>query len=161
MEHAAPAWAHALEASALGALMRESAWLYPAANVLHVLAVGVLIGTALAFDLRLLGMGRRLIGAEGAVRYLSPLAAGALLLAIPMGFLVFVADAGPLSTNPILWAKFVLIALGVINAVLFRVFWTARLATWDEQPPPLGRLQARISALGWLAAAYGRLIAYL
>ncbi|WP_114377164.1 hypothetical protein [Elioraea thermophila] len=53
-----PAWAVALEASALGRFAREDLLLYPAASVLHVLGVGLLVGAILAFDLRVLGFGR-------------------------------------------------------------------------------------------------------
>ena len=58
MEHgtgAGPAWTLALEHSALGKTMRQAMWLYPIANVLHVLAVVAMIGSILAFDLRLMG----------------------------------------------------------------------------------------------------------
>jgi len=163
MEHAGePAWAAALEASALGVLMRESTWLYPTANVLHVLAVAVLVGAALALDLRLLGVGRRLVPAEGAVRLLAPLAAGALALALPMGVLLFAADAGPLAGNVMLQAKLVLVAAGIANALLFQALWRRRLGTWDADAPAPARLQAAASAGGWIAAAAcGRLIAYL
>jgi hypothetical protein len=36
--------------------MRESLWLYPLAGVLHVIAIGLLLGSIVAFDVRVLGV---------------------------------------------------------------------------------------------------------
>ena len=63
MEHGTgtgPAWALALEHSALGETLRQAMWLYPIANVLHVLAVVAMVGSILAFDLRLMGAAKSL-----------------------------------------------------------------------------------------------------
>jgi hypothetical protein len=74
---------------------------------------------------------------------------------------MFSADAGPLVDNPLLQVKLLLIALGIANALLFRLLWSDRLDEWDLVRPPFGRLQAALSALCWLTAGtLGRLIAY-
>jgi hypothetical protein len=74
---------------------------------------------------------------------------------------MFAADAGPLLDNPVLQVKLLLIALGIANALLFRLLWSDRLDEWDLVRPRTGRLQAALSALCWLAAGtLGRLIAY-
>src|SRR5690606_22826826 len=65
------------------------------------------------------------------------------------GFLRFSADAGPLLANGIMQAKPWFIALGVVNAVLFRALWNERLAQWDIAPPILGRAQALASIAIW------------
>ena len=44
-----------------------------------------------------------------------------LVVAIITGIPLFAADAGPLATNPLMMAKLALLALGIANAVLFRV----------------------------------------
>jgi len=157
----APAWASALEASALGAFVRDSSWLYPTANLVHVLGIAILLGAILALDLRLLGLGRSTIALPGAARYLSPLAAAGLALAVPGGFLLFAADAGPMAAHPVMQAKAVLIALGLANVALFHALWWRRLDTWDAAPPAAGRAMALLSIVAWLgAAACGRLAAY-
>ena len=60
MEHAGPAWALWLEHSALGEYARHSWWLYPLCGVVHLIGLGLLVGSILAVDLRLLGIARRL-----------------------------------------------------------------------------------------------------
>jgi len=155
------AWAAALEASALGAWMRGSPWAYPAANLVHLLGLVLLLGSMILLDLRLLGAGRR-VPLPDASALLTPLAVAGLVLLLGSGALLFTADAGPLSAQPLLQLKLLWIALGLANAVLFRGWWSGRIAGWDDNPPMLGRVQAAASLLIWLGvAAMGRLIAYV
>ena len=46
----------ALEATPFGAAIRESLWLFPAIETVHLLGMALLIATIAAFDLRLLGV---------------------------------------------------------------------------------------------------------
>lgn len=163
MEHgtAAPGWAAALEASGLGEAMRGSMLLYPAANVIHVFAVLLLVGPIIALDLRLLGVARR-IDAAALDSFLTRFAYVALPVIVVTGFSLFSADATALVGNPSFRIKLLLVATGLANAVLFRLLWRQRLVLWDIAAPPLGRIQAAGSIVLWLAAvAGGRLIAYV
>jgi hypothetical protein len=153
-------WAAALEASPLGEWMRSSALAYPVANVVHLLGLVLLVGPILLLDLRLLGAGRQF-----ALPAVSPLltswAAAGLALLIAAGVLMFAADAGPLIKNRIMQLKLAGIALGLANAVLFRVLWGEHLAEWDRRPPMVGRAQAALSVVFWLSVGtLGRWIAY-
>lgn len=163
MEHgiAAPAWAAALEASGLGEAMRSSAVLYPAANVIHVIAVLLLVGPIVALDIRLLGVARGL-DAAALDRYLTRFAYAALPVIVLTGFALFSADATALAGNAAFRTKLLLAAAGLANALAFRLIWRRRLRSWVAGPPLLGRVQPAASVLIWLAAvASGRLIAYL
>jgi len=158
---AAPAWAAALEASGFGDAMRDSLYLYPLANLIHILGFILLIGPILVLDLRLLGVGRG-IAIPAAAPLLSRLSASGLVLMLFSGFCLFTPDARPLAANDMMWQKWSLIALGVANALAFQAIWTKRYATWDEAPPAIGRAQAAASIALWLAVAtFGRLLAYL
>ncbi len=55
MEHAAPALFVALEQSGFGVVVRQSVWIYPAANVGHILALFCFAGAIAVMDLRLIG----------------------------------------------------------------------------------------------------------
>lgn len=156
-----PLWAVALQESAFGTYIRQSVWIYPFGNVLHVLGVALLVGSIVALDARLIGFGMRYVSVEGASKLLTPFAVAGILLLLPGGVILFVADAGPLAANGLMQLKFALIALGLVNAALFRRNWNARLGTWDVDPPRAGRLQALASILIWLAVpTIGRLVAY-
>lgn len=155
-----PAWAEAVEDSGLGILMRESLLAYPAANLLHILGLALLVGSIIALDLRLLGLARAVPAA--ASKLLTPIAVSGLAMLLISGPALFAADAGPLVLHPLMQIKTALVVLAIANALLFRRLWQHRLADWDAAPPAFGRAQAAGSILLWLlAAACGRLIAYI
>lgn len=164
MESAAhwPLWAVALQDSMLGLGIRHSTWIYPTANILHVLGMAMLVGSIVALDLRLLGVGRKILAAAAASRFLTPIALVGILLIVPSGLTLFTADAGPLAANRILQIKLVLVVLGLLNAILFRQLWERRLSRWDRERPTLGFAQVFASLAIWLSVpVLGRLIAYL
>ncbi len=157
-----PLWAVALQNSGLGVAIRHSTWIYPFGNVIHVLGMALLVGSILALDFRFLGFGRRHVSVEAASRLLTPLAIAGILLLVPGGLILFIADAGPLAANSLLQIKLALVVLGLANAVLFRMKWEGKTAGWDADPPGLGRAQVIASVAIWLAVpTIGRLIAYL
>lgn len=157
-----PLWAVALQDSSFGNAIRHSLWLYPLGNVLHVLGVALLVGSIVALDARLLGFGRQYVSAEGASRLLTPFAVAGILMLVPGGIIIFVADAGPLAANGLMQLKMALVVIGLANALVFRSRWNGRLATWDADPPGGGRAQTLLSLVVWLAVpTLGRLIAYL
>ncbi len=160
MEYLLP-WAERLEASAFGTLMRESSLLYPAANLLHLMGLVMLLGAMLLLDLRLLGAARE-VPLEQASQRLTPIGIAGLVLLIGTGLCLFAADAGPLLGNWLLQLKLLLVGLGVANALLFRALWNGHLADWDRRPPLAGRLQVVLSILIWCAVmSAGRLLAYV
>jgi len=157
---AAPAFAVALEASSLGVFMRASPLAYPLANLTHLLGLVLLVGPIIALDLRLLGFARGL-PVKALSAYLTPFAILGLLLMFASGTLIFSADAKALIVNPVLQIKLALIVCGLVNALLFRLFWSSRLYDWDRRPSGIGRLQCAASITLWLGAGTaGRLIAY-
>lgn len=156
----APSWAAALEASAWALGVRDSTWIYPLANLVHLLGLTLLVGPIAVLDLRLLGFGRS-VEVPALSRLLTPVAIAGLLLSVASGAVLFIADAGALVANRVFLVKMALLAAGLANAILFRLLWQSRLRRWDVRPPGLGRLQAAVSVLIWLGTATsGRLIAY-
>jgi hypothetical protein len=156
------AWAGAAETSALAAAVRMQPWIYPAANLVHVLGVSLLVGAIMALDLRLLGAFRRSLPAAGAVDLLVPVAVVGAILAVPSGILLYLPDAVPLTGHLLMQVKAGLLVLGLANAVAFHLLWHRRLARWDAGAPPVARAQSVFSIAIWLGVlSCGRLIAYV
>jgi hypothetical protein len=154
-------WALALQQSGFAAVIRGGAYVYPVVNVLHVLAVGLIVGSIVALDFRILGFAR-FVSAEGVSRLLTPFAIVGILIAIPSGFALYASDAVSLSQNKLMWTKLALIVLGIANAFLFRALWNPRLAEWDRNRTALAKAQAGLSILIWISVpSLGRLVAYL
>ncbi len=150
----------ALQDSALGVAMRTSEVLYPAAEILHILGFVLLVGSIVALDLRLLGLGTRIAIAPLAALLL-PLSRVGFGLAVAMGFLLFSADAAHVIGNPAFQAKLALIALALLVVVAAHAGPWRRLADWGDSVPPAARVTALASLVLWLAVVCaGRLIAY-
>jgi hypothetical protein len=150
--------AAALEASSLGAAMRGSKGLYPAANVAHLAGLVLLVGSIGVLDLRVAGLGRS-IPLIALSRLLTPLAVAGLVLLAASGFLLFSADAGPLVRSAVFQTKLALAALAAANALLFRRLFGDFAPR--QEPPPAARALAVLSIGLWLTVAcLGRLIAY-
>lgn len=153
-------WLLAVEHSALGEAMRQALWLYPAANVVHVLAAGVLMGSILAFDLRLLGFGERL-PVPALAGLLLPMAASALAVAVTTGVLLFTADATAVAANPVFPYKLGLIAVGFANVALMHRGPLRSASSWGNRIPATARISALVSLAAWSGTiTAGRLIAY-
>ena len=163
MDAAAPGWLVALEASGAGAAIRQSVWIYPAANVGHVSSIVAFAGAVTVLDLTLLGAIRaRARGAliSGARRW----AAVFLMSVAATGAILFIAEASHVALNPVFQIKLGLIGLGLVNAlVLGRSAITKATSLPDDAPlPPTARTAALASLAIWLSvAALGRFIAYV
>ena len=160
MEHQVAPIFLALQESALGHAMRGSPALYPAVEILHIIGFVVLVGSILALDLRMLGLGRAIAIAPMA-QLLLPLSRFGFLLAISMGFLLFSADASHVVRNPAFQAKLLLIAAALVNVVIAHAGPWRNMTLWHEEAPSGARIAALVSLLLWLGAiCAGRLIAY-
>lgn len=163
MLHDAPQYLVALEQSGLGAAIRSSPWAYPAANVGHIVALTLFAASVAIMDLRLLGA----FAATTPAAIVRPARLAALLgltLMALTGFMLFTAEASHVAMNGVFQIKAVLIALGILNALLIA---GPALASITEVPPNTSlparaRAAAVISLLIWVSvAACGRLIAYV
>lgn len=136
-----------LEGSALAAALRASTWLYPTIEALHILGVALVVGSALALDLRLLGLGGSL-DAEPLARFLGRVALVAFVgLSLPSGALLFITQATSLAANPVFWTKVALLAAAGANAWLFR--------------RGVRRSAAVVSLVAWTGILFcGRFLAY-
>jgi hypothetical protein len=152
-----------LEGSALGAAVRDSVWLYPAVETLHILGLALLFGSVVLLDLRLMGMSRTIsIGALA--RHVLPLTYVALAMQVTTGFLLFASDASAIALNPAFRVKLVLIAFAVLNAIAFNFgpFRALRTVSASENPSAGVRVFAAASILLWVGVVIcGRLIAYV
>ena len=151
-------WLAWLEASGLGEVARQSAWLFTIANVLHVLGAAFVVGGIAVFDLKvLLNRGE---GAADTGRIAIPLAAAGLAVQVPTGFVLLSVEATKLGINPAFYAKLAFIALGLVNLILVhRRFGSAMRG---EDLPAGAAPYAAVSFGAWvLTLLAGRMIAYL
>jgi hypothetical protein len=158
----------ALEGSAIAEFFRGSLWLYPAVEILHIAGFVILVGAAFVMDLRLLGR-LRALPVAGTIRSLSRWARWSLILVVPSGLILFIADATTLAANSAFQLKIVLLAAAGLNAAVFHriVFRQVDVRRDDAlrsgAPLPLAaRVAGVLSIVLWFSViACGRLIAYV
>lgn len=155
--------AAALEASSLSVWLRSSTWGYPASESLHIWGLAVLIGTAVAFDLRLLGLGSRL-PVDALARFLLPCARLGLAIAAGSGALLFAMQATTFAVLPLFYIKMGSIVVAALNAAIFHRGVFRSVSTWNYNPytPGAAKAAAIVSLVGWTVVLIcGRWLAYV
>jgi hypothetical protein len=142
----------ALAQSPLARAVRSSIWLYPLANILHVLGAATLFGMLLAAHLCTIGFGRPL-SSEQLLDFVLPYAGAGFALAVLSGPLMFASDPLVFAANPFFRIKLVLLLLAGLNALAFHLI---RRSGRSGLP-----ISAALSALLWTGVlVMGRSIAY-
>jgi len=152
----------AIEHGGVAEAMRNSIWLYPAVETLHIVGFSILVGAVILFDLRVLGLSRR-VPVRSLAAHLLPWGAAALILIVPAGLLMFSSDAGNLVGNRAFVLKMLLLMLAGTNAAAFHMGPFRTAAQWDQgvAAPVSARLHAAASLLLWVGIiTCGRMIAY-
>ena len=146
------------EASWLGQLVRDSVWLFPVIEAVHLLGLCLLGGAVLIVDLRLLGFGLRTQPAAVLVRAAAPWLYAAVGVMLTTGFLLFLSEAVKCYHNPSFWVK-----MSTLPFALAFTLWVKQRALLREPAPsaPAGRLLAIVSVALWFTvAAAGRWIGF-
>jgi hypothetical protein len=161
-EPSGPAWLVWVEGSALAVAMRQWLWLYPIVEIVHIAGLAILVGAAIMFDLRLLGLSRHLPVADLA-RHLLLWARASLMLIVPSGLMMFAAHATEMAESPVFRLKLILIAGAALNAAAFHKRSFKSVATWnrDAEAPAAAKVAAALSIVLWIGViCCGRLLAY-
>ena len=127
-------------------------WWFPLLESIHVIGIGLVIGSILTVDLRLLGLAALRYPLTQITGKLLPWTWAAFVVAAITGFGMFVTRAPAYVENPAFQIKFLLLPLACINMAIFH-FRTFRrgIADWDtaEEPPPAARIAGGASLLIW------------
>ena len=157
---------NSIDQSAVAVAVRESLYIYPALETVHAIGLGLLFGSILAFDLRVLGVHKALpLGLLG--RHLLPWVWTGFALNAASGLLMFASDAVKFSTNVALQAKLALLLIAGINALVFQTRLDPRRSGGVEadmgMPSPLpAKLSATLSITLWLSIIIaGRMMAFV
>jgi hypothetical protein len=153
-----------LEQTSIGASVRQSLWLFPAIETVHLLGMAALLGTIVAFDLRLMGLVMRREPVSVLSRRLLPWAWAAFTVQVATGASLFLSEAVKMYANPAFRLKMLLIALAGVHALIFHFAARRNLSAWNESR--LLRAGARVaglvSILLWIGVvAAGRWIGFI
>jgi uncharacterized protein DUF6644 len=143
------------EATMIGTSVRESLWMFPVIECVHLLALALLGGTVLVVDLRLLGFGLTGEPVDQLARKAHPWLLGAWLVIVATGILMFLSEAIKCYYSPPFSYKIGLLVIASIYT------FTVRRRVTRKLTPPRPRLTALASLTLWLGVAFaGRWIAF-
>lgn len=151
-----------LESTTLSVWVRDATWAYPLIETAHILGFTVLVGSAVMFDLRLLGLAPSLPVVPSA-RHLLKWSRLSLLVVLPSGLMLFMTQATETWANIAFRLKLLLLCVAALNALLFHLRTRKSMGGWDKQGMPVAaKVSAIVSLIVWTGViTCGRLIAYL
>lgn len=147
------------EATALGATIRGSKWLFPVIESVHLLGLAVLGGAILLVDLRLLGLGLKRQPVAQLARDAQPWLVGSVLVMLGTGVSLFLSESIKCYYSSAFWVKMTTLPL----ALLFTATVRRKVVTSEEADsrPLLRKLVALVSLSLWFTvAAAGRWIGF-
>jgi len=136
-----------LQQSAPAVAIAESAWIYPGLETLHVIAIGLVYGSIVMVDLRLMGLAWRDRGVAEWIRTLLPWTWTAFACALLTGSALFSSKAATFAYNLPFQLKFAAIALAGVNMLVFHALVQPRLDAQGRAPG--ARLAGALSIALW------------
>jgi hypothetical protein len=146
--------------SPFGHAVRDSVWLFPAIEICHLLGLGILGGTILLLNLRLLGL--RFTGGpiSELAQDVQPLMIGSVIVMLVSGFFLFASEALKMYGNIAFRYKMVSLALAIIFT--FTIYRKVTMSDDPQLSPAWKRIVALVSFVLWAGVGLaGRAIGYV
>ena len=148
--------------TAVSTQIREVAWVIPTVQSIHIVAIALVLGSAIVTDLRLAGVLATDETPRTVVRRHLPWMWGALLVLLATGIIMTVGEPNRVLMNNVFWLKMSLVLFAFVLTLLFRLpilnpEFRIEHGRWTKMVKPM----TRASLLIWIAVVYcGRWIAY-
>jgi hypothetical protein len=147
------------DATAISKVIRDSTYIFPVVEVLHLFGLTLLLGTVTVVSLRMLGVGMRRQSVVEVARQLTPWSVGAAILTILSGILLFLSEAMKCYGNAAFPYKMYFLLGGII------LYFVAqrRVSSADSNMGPMQlKVIAILSLILWYGVAVaGRAIAFV
>ena len=143
--------------------LRESTYVAPWIQVIHVISVALFAGSVFLMDLRLVGVGSTKLRFSHVQRQLFPWQMAGMVVASASGAALVVASPMNWFANVIFWTKMASMGIAGLNAFAFHFVTAATLVEWDSRPqlPPAAKLAGVLGLVLWTNVILcGRLMYY-
>lgn len=145
------------ESTGLGLMIRESVWVFPVIEAVHLLGLSLLGGALLIVDLRLLGAGLTHTPAALLARQVRPWLIAGVVLMVATGVPLFLSEAVKCYYSQAFWVKILTLPLAVVFTFAVR----QRIAEAEATSRRTAALTGAASiALWFVVAAGGRWIGF-
>ena len=141
------------DASAMGAWVRDSRWIFPAIEAVHIVALALLFGALLILNLRLLGLTLTYKPVTRLARELAPWIFVSLVIILASGTLLFASEAmKAYASVPFQVKMLFLFAAMIFHYTVYG--WLTRRPD-SALSPAWSKLAAIVSILLWLGVGLG------
>jgi len=155
---------HWLEQTSVGTAIRESLWLFPVIETVHIFGIILLVGGTSILDLRLMGLTFREEPVTKLAKRFLPWAWAGFIIQVTTGLLMFASEATKMYINTAFQIKMLMILAAGVNAFVFHSLAYQSVGKWEKDPvaPLSARIAGLVSILFWFGiVAAGRWIAYV
>ena len=152
-----------LESSNLATRIRDSLYLFPLIESLHVIGLALVFGTIAIVDLRLLGIASIRRPFTRITSDIMKWTWAAFVLTATTGALMFITNANVYYHNFFFRTKIMLLAFAGINMLIFELTTGRTVHRWDKDAaaPLAGKTAAALSLLLWITVIFmGRWIGF-
>ena len=144
--------------------LRETTWAIPNLQTIHIIAIAVVVGSAIATELRMAGLFATDRALSTVLQRYLPWMKWALVVLLATGLLLVIAEPGRTLNNTLFWIKMALV--GGASLVTLRARRTLVAApagaSADIATPEASRGLSWLMLLVWCAIIFcGRFIAYV
>jgi hypothetical protein len=153
----------ALKDSGFSVAIRNSLYIFPMMEAVHVIALSLVFGAIMVVDLRILGIASRSRPYSRVSADMLKWTWAAFALAAFTGSLMFATNARVYFHNGFFRAKFALMALAGLNMLVFQLTSGRHPESWDTAPvaPARARIAAIASLTLWaLVIGMGRTVGF-
>ena len=144
-------------------IQTQNAWVIPAIQSIHIVAIGVVLASVLMIDLRVLGWAGHDQTLRQTTNRYSPWLSWGLLVLLVTGVLMVVGEPARELQTFSFWLKMFLVAVGTLIAAVFLVTLKNNEQHWEKTLVNRGSVKALaiVTLLIWVCIVIlGRLIAY-
>jgi hypothetical protein len=144
-------------------IQNHNSWVIPAIQSIHIVGIGVVMGSVFMIDLRILGWAGMDQTLRQTTSRFGPWLTGALCLMLATGILMVIGEPVRELVTFSFWLKMFLVAAGTLIAAVFRITLRKHEQRWEETLVNRRSMKflAILTFLIWACIiVLGRLIAY-
>jgi len=152
-----------LESTALATRIRDSLYIFPLLEAIHVFGFAMVFGTIAIVDLRLLGLASSHRSFKRVAADILKWTWAAFALTALTGALMFITNAGVYYHNFFFRTKMLMLLLAGLNMLAFELTAGRTIHRWDKSPsaPLAGKTAAALSLVIWISIIFlGRWIGF-
>lgn len=152
-----------IEGGVVGTTIRESSWLFPTIETVHVIAIVTVVGSITMFDLRLLNLASRNRSVSEVKSDVMPWTWWSFVIAAITGSLLFTAKAVDYYKDFPFRMKMLMLVFAAVNMGVFEAMTSSGMVSWDraDKTPISARAAGAFSLVVWVAVVtFGRWIGF-